>query len=126
MARSSNPLYERWPYISFTVGLTAIVAALMNVKLFPGHEAWFFFLWLHIPFFMIHQFEEYALPGGFDPWFNRVVFHSHNPEFPLSKKLAMFFNFPTLYVGFAILGVLGATVTPWIGMAALFTTMTNA
>ncbi len=75
---------------------------------------------------MLHQFEEYGVPGGFRQWWNRVVFNSSNPEFPLSKRLAMRVNFPALYAGFGILGLLGVLVAPWIGMVALFATLTNA
>jgi hypothetical protein len=75
---------------------------------------------------MFHQFEEYAVPGGFREWWNTEVFHSRNPDFPLSKRLTMHANFPALYAGFGILGLLGAGVAPWLGMIALFATMTNA
>jgi len=117
-------LYDRWPYISLVMGLTAIAAAALCRHWFPGNERWFFFLWLHLPCFMLHQFEEYGWPGGFRPWWNRAVFGSRNEEFPLSRAMAQRINFPTLYLLFGGGGLAGVWV-PWVGMIPLFATLTN-
>ena len=45
-----------------------------------------FLIWLQIPVYFLHQFEEYILPGGFMDFFNIKVLGSDKSDFPLNKK----------------------------------------
>ena len=74
-------------------------------------------LWLQLPIFMLHEFEEYVLPGGFKSFFNHdTVFASPEPgnNTPLSDGYVFFVNIVTVW-GWAILGALLAPVAPWVG-----------
>jgi hypothetical protein len=39
-----------------------------------------------------HQTEEWVLPGGFLPWFNREVWKSERDEFPVTPKMGFTIN----------------------------------
>ena len=58
-------------------------------------------LWLQLPIFMLHEFEEYVLPGGFKSFFNHdTVFASPEPgnNTPLSDGYVFFVNIVTILV----------------------------
>ena len=65
-------------------------------------------LWLQLPIFMLHEFEEYVLPGGFKSFFNHdTVFASPEPgdNTPLDDGYVFFVNIVIAW-GWAILGAL--------------------
>ncbi len=75
-------------------------------------------LWLQLPIFMLHEFEEYVLPGGFKSFFNHdTVFASPEPgdNTPLDDGYVFFVNIVIAW-GWAILGALLAPVAPWVGL----------
>ena len=45
-----------------------------------------------LPLLLWHQTEEWVLPGGFLPWFNREVWHSERDEFPVTPKMGFTIN----------------------------------
>ena len=69
---------------------------------------------------LIHQFEEYGLPGGFPALFNVIINgETEAPDrFPQNSNLAMIVNVPLAY-SFYIAAVLfpGAI---WLGLATIF------
>ncbi|MEI6623754.1 MAG: HXXEE domain-containing protein [Actinomycetes bacterium] len=74
-------------------------------------------LWLQLPIIMLHEFEEYVLPGGFRSFFNHdTVFASPTPgdNTPLSEGYVFFVNIVTVWV-WAIAAALLAGIAPWVG-----------
>jgi Protein of unknown function with HXXEE motif len=51
-------------------------------------------IWASLPLLLWHQTEEWVLPGGFLPWFNRQVWKSERDEFPVTPKIAFTINVP--------------------------------
>ncbi len=79
-------------------------------------------LWLQLPIIMLHEFEEYILPGGFKSFFNHdTVFASSTPgdNTPLSEGYVFFVNIVTAW-GWAVAGALLAGVAPWVGFGLVF------
>ena len=69
---------------------------------------------------LIHQLEEYGLPGGFPALFNVIMNgETKAPDrFPQNSNLAMIVNVPLAY-SFYISGILFPQVI-WLGLATMF------
>lgn len=94
--------------------LTVLITARLQNWDIPTY-AWL--LWLQLPILMVHEFEEYVLPGGFKSFFNHdTVFAADTPgdNTPLSEGYVFFVNIVTVW-GWAILGALLAGIAPWVG-----------
>jgi hypothetical protein len=48
--------------------------------------------WAPLPALFWHQTEEWVLPGGFLPWFNREVAGSSADEFPITRRDGLLIN----------------------------------
>jgi hypothetical protein len=94
--------------------LTVLVTARVQGWDIPTYT---WLLWLQLPIMMLHEFEEYVLPGGFKSFFNHdTVFASSAPgdNTPLSEGYVFFVNIVTVW-GWAIVGALLAGIAPWVG-----------
>ncbi len=69
---------------------------------------------------LVHQFEEYGVPGGFPALFNVIMNgETKAPDrFPQNSNLAMVVNVPLAY-SFYIAGILFPG-TIWLGLATMF------
>lgn len=69
---------------------------------------------------LVHQFEEYGLPGGFPALFNVIMNgETKAPDrFPQNSNLAMLVNVPLAY-SFYVAGILFPGVI-WLGLATMF------
>ena len=69
---------------------------------------------------LVHQFEEYGLPGGFPALFNVIMNgETKTPDrFPQNSNLAMIVNVPLAY-SFYLAGILFPQVI-WLGLATMF------
>lgn len=82
----------------------------------PDLNRYQWLLWLHLPLLMIHEFEEYVLPGGFKEFINTKTFVAMIPpveDVPANEPYIFAVN-----IGFwlwIILGALLANVAPWVG-----------
>ncbi len=64
--------------------------------------------WFLLPALMIHQAEEYLLPGGFAQWLNREVLRSGADDRPLTPQKVVLFN---IIVGWPAMALAG-----WAGL----------
>lgn len=82
----------------------------------PGINRYQWLLWLHLPLLMLHEFEEYVLPGGFKEFINTKTFVAPVPpveDVPANELYVFAVN-----MGFwlwIILGALLANIAPWVG-----------
>ncbi|MCB9357429.1 MAG: HXXEE domain-containing protein [Calditrichaeota bacterium] len=76
--------------------------------------------WSALPALMLHQFEEYVLPGGFLPWLNKEIFKSGAAGSPISPKLAFVINIVLGWPLYTLVGYVGLTemwfVMPMMGI----------
>jgi hypothetical protein len=85
-----------------------------------------FLLWLHLPFLMIHECEEYVFsPLSFKEFFNlKSPFGSKtNPDFPLDEGYVFQVN---LVIAWPVIiaGAILANVAPWIGFSMMLFELT--
>jgi hypothetical protein len=99
----SERTHGQWPWAAAGLApLTTALAWRARERLAAG-EAWVFRL--PVPALLWHQTEEWFLPGGFLPWFNREVLGSDEDEFPITRPLGFGIN-----VGLGWGGALGAAL----------------
>jgi hypothetical protein len=85
-----------------------------------------FLLWLHLPFLMLHECEEYVLsPISFKEFFNlKSPFGSKtDPNFPLDEGYVFQVNIIIAWPAI-ILGAIFANVAPWIGFSMILFELT--
>lgn len=85
-----------------------------------------FLLWLHLPFLMIHEIEEYVLsPLSFKEFFNlKTPFGSKtNPNYPLDEGYVFQVNILIAWPA-VIAGAVFADVAPWIGFSMMLFELT--
>lgn len=85
-----------------------------------------FLLWLHLPFLMIHECEEYVLsPLSFKEFFNlKSPFGSGtNPDYPLDEGYVFQVNILIAWPA-VIIGALFANIAPWIGFSMMLFELT--
>ncbi len=87
------------------------------------HPAWLFSLLP--PMLFLHQFGEFALPGGFPRWWNEVQWRSTDPEFPFSKRLARQVNLGPIVVAVYAAAVLNEHAI-WFGFFVVSMMFVNA
>lgn len=63
--------------------------------------------WSALPALMLHQFEEYVLPGGFLRWLNKDVFRSESDRSPISPTTAFVINIVIGWPIYALVGYVG-------------------
>jgi hypothetical protein len=85
-----------------------------------------FLLWLHLPFLMLHECEEYVLaPLSFKEFFNvKSPFGSKtDPNFPLDEGYVFQVNIVIAWP-VIILGAILANIAPWIGFSMMLFELT--
>lgn len=89
-ALRSRETHGRWPWGSAAAAVPSTVAAYVARERLGRDGQWA--LWLPLPVLFWHQTEEWVVPGGFLPWFNREVVGSGQDEFPITRGLGCFIN----------------------------------
>ena len=85
-----------------------------------------FLLWLHLPFLMMHEIEEYVLsPLSFKQFFNlKTPFGSKtDPDFPLDEGYVFQVNIVIAWP-MIILGAILANIAPWVGFSMMLFELT--
>ncbi|MCX6277307.1 MAG: HXXEE domain-containing protein [Bacteroidetes bacterium] len=85
-----------------------------------------FLLWLHLPFLMFHECEEYVLsPVSFKEFFNlKTPFGSQtNPNYPLDEGYVFQVNIVIAWP-VIIIGALLANIAPWVGFSMMIFELT--
>jgi uncharacterized protein with HXXEE motif len=81
--------HGRWPWVAAALAGPATAHAWQRREHMAGGE-WIYLL--PLPALAWHQTEEWFLPGGFLPWFNREMLGSDADEFPITRRLAFGIN----------------------------------
>jgi hypothetical protein len=85
-----------------------------------------FLLWLHLPFLMMHEIEEYVLsPVSFKEFFNlKTPFGSKtDPNYPLDEGYVFQVNIVIAWP-MVILGAFLANIAPWVGFSMMLFELT--
>jgi hypothetical protein len=85
-----------------------------------------FLIWIQIPIYLLHQAEEYLIPGGFIEHLNKIFTGKATKEGPLNESRAFWINVLLVWVIFPIF----STFTTYfnnlnIGMYLLYFSVAN-
>jgi hypothetical protein len=96
--------HGRWPWAAAALAVPATALAWRERERLAG-DGWVY--WLPVPALLWHQTEEWFLPGGFLPWFNREVLGSDEDEFPITRALGLGINVGVGWGGAIAAGLAG-------------------
>lgn len=115
-------LRNHWFHIGF------VVAVLFSLYLlFGAHQFSSFRILLSVSFIglLLHQFEEYVLPGNFPRMVNTVMFHSKHPRnYPLNTNTAFLINVVLGWLVY-ILAIIFAEHAVWLAVASIMISLGN-
>jgi uncharacterized protein with HXXEE motif len=88
--RRERPTYGAWPWVAAASAAPATAMMFANRERADsvGAKA----IWASLPLLLWHQTEEWVLPGGFLPWFNREIWDSQSDEFPVTPRMGFTIN----------------------------------
>jgi len=98
-----NWLKRNWAETGFIVAIFLSVFLFVFVR--PVDFVLFVIL-LQTPLYLIHEMEEYVLPGGFAQFFNKYIFKTDPENGPLNKNAAFFINMGYIWIPFPVFGLL--------------------
>ena len=119
-----NWLYNNWAKLS---GLLAIIVTVLIYIFIKPDNFLLFLIWIQIPIYLLHQFEEHNW-NGFKNYVNRNVFKVKENDFPLNDKIIFWVNIPIIWILMPIssgLSYLNITFGLWIPYFAVFNSLTH-
>lgn len=118
-------LYKNWAKLCLILSLIVTIIIFLVVK---TDNILLFLIWIQIPIYLLHQFEEHAWPGGFRKYVNLKVFDVKSAEYPLSDVNVFWINIPVIWVLmpiFAALSYLNLFFGLWIPYFAVLNSLTH-
>ena len=107
-----------WPLALGGVAAPVVLTILLVVLVKDGGAlSYQWLLWLHLPLFNFHEYEEYFLPGGFKHFINTETPLASKPpseDTPLNDPYELAVN--AFFWVAIIAGALLANVAPWVGL----------
>ena len=114
---------EHWPKSTiFLAVYSTILIFLFVLKI----DIALFLIWIQLPVYWLHQFEEYVFPGGFIETFNRQILGSNEKEWPMSKRASFWINIPIIYIAFPLSAIMAGTIDISIGIWTAYFSILNA
>ena len=86
-------LKENWPKSTIFLAVYSTIFIFLFVL---EKDIALFLIWIQLPIYWLHQFEEFVFPGGFMETFNRQILGSDEREWPLSRKEVFWINIPII------------------------------
>jgi hypothetical protein len=115
-------IFDVWPYIGL-IALPITILWLVRRDVFARGVSQQV-LALQFLILVLHQSEEYLVPGKFVPWWNRVVVRSGRNWFPMTKALAFGINVPFGW-GLTLLAIAAGDHAAWLFATVLGTHVIN-
>jgi hypothetical protein len=119
-----NWLYKNWAKLSFLLAIIVTVIIYLFIK--PENIV-LFLIWIQIPVYLLHQFEEHIW-NGFKSYINRKVFNVQRGDFPLNDKNIFWINIPIIWILmpiFAGLSSLNIILGLWIPYFAVLNSLSH-
>ncbi len=119
-----NWLYNNWAKLSV---LLAIVLTTYIIIFIKPENILLFLIWIQIPIYLLHQFEEHAW-NGFKNYINKKVFKVQEGNFPLNEKNIFWINIPIIWILmpiFAGLSSINIMFGLWIPYLAVFNSLSH-
>jgi hypothetical protein len=118
-------LYKNWAKLCIILSIVVTVIILLVVK---TNDVILFLIWIQIPIYLLHQFEEHSWPGGFKKFVNKEIFNVEAGEYPLNDTNIFWINVPIVWVLMPIFAALSYTSLffgLWIPYFAFFNSLTH-
>jgi hypothetical protein len=119
-----NWLYKNWAKLSF---LLAIIVTIFIFVFIKTENSVLFLIWIQIPIYLLHQFEEHRW-NGFKNYINKKVFNVQKGDFPLNDKNIFWINIPIIWILmpiFAGLSSINIMFGLWIPFFAVFNSLSH-
>ena len=117
--------YKNWAKLCIILSIIVAVIILLVVK---TKNILLFLIWIQIPIYLLHQFEEHSWPGGFKKFVNKEIFNVEVGEYPLNDTNIFWINVPIIWVLmpiFASLSYINLFFGLWIPYFAVFNSLTH-
>lgn len=85
-----------------------------------------FLIWMQFVVYLLHQFEEYVLPGGFVAFFNTKPLGSKQANFPLDEKASFWINIPIVFVAYPLSAIFAGCLDVSLGIWTAYFSVINA
>ena len=118
-------LYENWAKFCLILSIIVTIIIFLFVK---TNNIFLFLIWIQIPIYLLHQFEEHEWPGGFKKFFNKEIFNVEDREYPLNDKYIFWINIPIIWFLmplFASFSYFNLFWGLWIPYFTLFNSLTH-
>lgn len=119
-----NWLYNHWAKISLLLAI--VMTLLVYILITPGNFL-LFLIWIQLPIYLLHQFEEHNW-NGFKNYVNRSVFKVEDGDFPLNDKIIFWINIPIIWIiipTFSALSSVNILYGLWIPYFAVLNSLTH-
>lgn len=104
-------LYKNWSKLS--LGGAAVLTLLIFLFIKPSNTL-LFLIWIQIPIYLLHQFEEHSR-NGFKNYVNKTVFKVSDEDYPLNDKNIFWINIPIIWILMPLFAIL-SSINPLIGL----------
>jgi hypothetical protein len=104
-------LYKNWSKLC--LGGAVILTLLIFIFIKPSNTL-LFLIWIQIPIYLLHQFEEHSR-NGFKHYVNQTVFKVSNEDYPLNDKNIFWINIPIIWILMPLFAILSG-INPLIGL----------
>ncbi len=115
-------LIGNWQYVGVALGI--YLAVYLTVTILPKNKLEYAMLMV-FPLYILHEFEEYLVPGGFPEFFNRTVFKvDRNDDLvPLDREAIFWINIGYVWIPipiFCLLSLYDIRFGIWIPYFLIF------
>ena len=120
-----NWLYKNWAKFCIILSIIVTIIIILYIK---TDNIILFLIWIQIPIYLLHQFEEHSWPGGFKRFVNKEIFNVENSEYPLTDVNIFWINVPIVWILmpiFATLSFNNLFFGLWIPIFAVFNSLTH-
>ncbi len=117
-------IYNNWAKLSVFL---AIIVTLIIYFFIKPYNIVLFLIWIQLPIYLLHQFEEHNW-NGFKNYVNRSVFKVIEGDYPLNNKIIFWVNIPIVWILipiFAVLSTLNIMLGLWIPYFAVFNSLSH-
>ena len=104
-------LYKNWSKLS--VGVAVVLTLLIFTFIKPVNIL-LFLIWIQIPIYLLHQFEEHSR-NGFKNYVNKKVFNVVDGDYPLNDRNIFWINIPIIWILMPLSALL-SYINPLIGL----------
>ncbi len=116
-------LYENWYKSTIFIAIYILLVLLLFVL---ETDFALFLIWIQFVVYLLHQFEEYILPGGFVKFFNHKILGSTQDNYPLDEVASFWINIPIIFIAYPLSAILAGSIDISIGIWTAYFSIINA